>query len=1721
MKLRRIIVGFLVIILAVGGLRIANVFQETEVTEAADGDTVATITFKTDAAYPFENGSSDDIVYTTNKEAIETMSLPMFKDNEDYSFEGWKLTSLSLAAATKLKHQLTRGQNPDTDPYDLVVGNVYEPHQLLRTAFYHGDEATFEAVYEAQDTAGTTDIWEQKLGTPISERTPSISGQGAAANSIVVYRYDGTNFNQISTSGMSPTNFRAALYGIYLDNQPDADYVIAVTGRGTIDMSGATYASMGSQSTSATSASDVSFYSLAGRANSVTITGSASDPVTDNVSTSEPTGNALLYFNLSTGNGLNFGTNVEFRNIRYSTTFLAANGNSLTLGGNSWGTRATTVYGGAYSGDAVASPSAAVTISSTGTGTWNLYGGTRAGNFTGDTNLVVNSYSTSVDTVSGGNQSSGVIIGDTNLSIYGGRATITNVYGGTNSSWVTGSAYVKMRATDSGNKPTVTNFFASANNGIIASNAETLVAGQGAITTNFYGGSKTGNNGTQGANNHIKNIYDSSLFTDGNVIYGGSNQTTGFVYADITNTVRAGKTTTTGSIDGFSGSGNDSVPALDISEVGINAFGVDDKEGRKNYALSRAINSSGGARTVITVGDIDSHLLGGAFSDGGEIGYAHATGVKGYFEGNAIMNIGILNSDDSTAGGYNFCSTVVGLGISDLTYQRGTSTGSTSTLRTYTGQDWDVFGGTGRDGSGRWSSYVYGDTGIVHNNDLARWTYGGGYYGTIDGNTSNTVYGGLVDTLEGAGYRTDRIWGDATAKMHNGEVNFFFSGGGYDDSKMFGNVTAYATGGFINCAIGGTYGATGGHTINGNSNVYVTGGNFSGYPSHGTRGFSGGPTNLGTITGDVSLTLDLRGATGFQLPSGVNITGGQNTAGTTYVGSSTDNTITLNIYTDPGSNILNGAVIYGDAGDASRTKSGHITMNIDAPDSTIGSLYATNYSNVSGSSLLRNVDINVLRAKTIGGLTGTGNNTSDNITNNIYTNALAQNKAVDVKLGTELAENTFTGYNLKVEDVSDNEKDIAFGDKGLINFTNLSVENGFTVLAGTGGIKNGRNASGTNHYNLYDDFGDVTISDGSGFGVTNATGILSMGEMTIEGEASVYSAPGANRINLSSLGMANENSRLTWHKQTGGSNQVASTGDFFGAANAYQVLTFSSDPVNENMSTALTPLNFMGIEDSTGKTFVGDSDTTTGRNLSNAANHRQYGIMIPGSVIDFTVRGDYDPNDLTNLVSAGTGLISHDVTEAKTTIDPPIVAYSTQLSGAENGTTKGRLVIPILGSDPIYPTLTFNPDNPTGSWLRKGTIDSTKVSDPSYDEIIPEQDDLDADMYLDETDPDNPVKRWKSVDWTMGANTATDANEYSYTIDVIFSNELELTGRNVIVTEPQAKALADEAAVRNLQEIFGRPFLTTSLSQADLDSLQAGLDKGTNSKTIPITYQIQNAETGASNQKSETWNIVIVPDGAVIAAELDFALFAKDGDMTLAEAAVATETEVNAETNVFTIRAEDGMENPSDITRTISTNFVNDVNATSSIGPVDVKGSYTATYRGDFAERTLTKDAAIRVMGHLYLSEVTDVFDFGAQKVTGSEQTYWPDREAYDATEDPNGERGWTNIVVTDTRGDNLTWDLSVKELNPLTDTLNNRTLPEMLHYQDSATAIPKPITDVGVNVLSASNGEYSKPEYIEDYDVTSDWVKGEKGVQLTLPSSAQRTGSYSGTLEWTLSFTP
>ena len=621
--------------------------------------------------------------------------------------------------------------------------------------------------------------------------------------------------------------------------------------------------------------------------------------------------------------------------------------------------------------------------------------------------------------------------------------------------------------------------------------------------------------------------------------------------------------------------------------------------------------------------------------------------------------------------------------------------------------------------------------------------------------------------------------------------------------------------------MGASYGYFSGHTINGNSDNRIYGGDFSGTPRTGPSAFSGGITNAGSLLGDAQLTIDLRNYDGeFKLPSGTNISGGNPFNSTNIVGTDSSNTITLNIYTKPGSDALNGATIYGDGGrTASNTRSGKIYMNIQAEGSSIGNLYTTYYSNISSNQILRDVEMRLQGAKSINGISG--GNASDNFTNTIVANSSNQ-----VKMN----------FGENVDGTASYQTDpIAVTGLGIVNFTELNVTNGIKLMANGGDIKNGRSATAANHATTYHQFGDIHLSKDAGIGISSATNLISGAKLTVEDKGTIESPPGTGRINLSDFATPDtDKDHLTWLKTTtnDAGSRVNSQGTWFGAVSAYQVLTINPTAAN---AAAITPINFSGIEKATGKTFIGDNDVT------NAANG--YGIAIPGSIIDYEVE--------TPGVANGIGAISHNVTAVKENNTPlTLQAWGTEQAGTQ--VQKGRLLIPYTVTE--LPTLTFTPETQTsGSWVYGGQIKSSKLD--STDQQLTEQ-------------PDS-----EPVDWT------SPDGEYSYDISVRYSNKAEVQARNVILTEQEAQSLTKEQAVTYL-EASGRPFFKDTLTDEVLDAIQEPLETAVYRKQA-ITFSVGEND---QNQAETTVNLVVVKNESVISADRQFAVYAKDVRLTLPEA---------------------------------------------------------------------------------------------------------------------------------------------------------------------------------------------------------------------------------------------
>ncbi|OTO15815.1 hypothetical protein [Enterococcus sp. 3G6_DIV0642] len=1364
----------------------ASTDSSTGATDTASSETEASseaaeevqVTFLTDTEHLFATGETRTQISKNKGEALKESELPVFED--DTAFEGWSLDGTVYTSQALTELILTENQ---------TLTAVFKPTVKARAADISLAEQSIKEIIAEADKTKVIAV-------------PSPAGDGSAYAEY-------TN---------SAEGIRQALFDMY-QNGNGQEFALYVGSGGSLSLP----TNLTSKTIPATvDNTNMTFYALQGKVSRLIITGHSDDPITD--ATTLTTGSRTV----ALGTDIYFGSDVVIRNLNYSGTRMYMNGYSLSLNGGSTG-NGLAIYGGSNNGDLSGNPT--ITLNATGSGTWNIYGGNQnGGTLTGNTAIVVNNTVGNISTIAGG-ANIGTIDGNTSVTINRLNGTLGSYYGGglgtnaSNTANVTGNVETTIQTTNASFR--LSTFAGGVQYGNINGTIRSTISGAGGwsgISNRFVGGSFYGNIGSDRSKDAIVTNLDASSYSTGRSEFEGGNRNTGTITGNIVNTVKAGPSASVGGIGDFNGGGGNDVSKLTQSSMGAsNTTTYDNYTPEQRAALAEA------AASFKVYGDITSHLVSGSFSNGAI--YSTAAGRGGYVEGNTTIEVGTITSDGSPGGdGIAYTGTrPTNLDYSTSNKTRGYSSG------------WDIVGGGGYPGTA-WDIYIKGNTKTILNNTVARWTYGGSFSGVIEGNSSNTLNSGIVDTLEGTGYTGRRVYGDGRTTVNNGQVDWFLSGGGWDDLLVTGNVAVTVYDGVINASLGASYGVASSHTINGNSDNRVFGGNFSGTPRTGSNGFSGGVTNNGRLLGNASLTLDLRNYDGeFALPSGTNISGGNPFNSTNIVGTDSSNTITLNIYTKPGSDALNGATIYGDGGrTASNTRSGKIYMNIQAEGSSIGNLYTTYYSNISSNQILRDVEMRLQGAKSINGISG--GNASDNFTNTIVANSSNQ---------------VMMNFGENVDGTASYQTDpIAVTGLGIVNFTELNVTNGIKLMANGGDIKNGRSATAANHATTYHQFGDIHLSKDAGIGISSATNLISGAKLTVEDKGTIESPPGTGRINLSDFATPDtDKDHLTWLKTTtnDAGSRVNSQGTWFGAVSAYQVLTINPTAAN---AAAITPINFSGIEKATGKTFIGDNDVT------NAANG--YGIAIPGSIINYEVE--------TPGVANGIGAISHNVTAVKENNTPlTLQAWGTEQAGTQ--VQKGRLLIPYTVTE--LPTLTFTPETQTsGSWVYAGQIKSSKLD--STDQQLTEQ-------------PDS-----EPVDWT------SPDGEYSYDISVRYSNKAEVQARNVILTEQEAQSLTKEQAVTYL-EASGRPFFKDTLTDEVLDAIQEPLETAVYRKQA-ITFSVGEND---QNQAETTVNLVVVKNESVISDDRQFAIYAKDVRLTLPEATALTDEAALADyTQATTIFAD-------------------------------------------------------------------------------------------------------------------------------------------------------------------------------------------------------------------------
>ncbi|GEB00092.1 hypothetical protein EFA01_04050 [Enterococcus faecalis] len=992
-----------------------------------------TLTFETTDQALFQNDAKSYQVVKEKNQPLRTEELPKWANSEENAtFVGWS-----------------------------YQGKTYTNEELLQLEFSEDTQLT--AVFKQKLTrmARAVSI-DQSIADTIApaDKTkvivvPSPAGDGAAYK-----EYASTE-----------AGLKEALFDLYQQGN-NGDFTLYIGNN--ITTSAATTAKVIPDTVTA---SNMTFYALQGKVNHLVITGNSADPIS--MDQTAPTGSKTLGFNQN----IFFGSNITLRNLNYTGTNMYLNGYSLNLNGGSSG-NGLTVYGGTDTGDVSGNPT--LTVNSTGTGTWNFYGGNQnGGNLAGNPTIVINNTRSGLNTLSGG-ANIGTVTGNTSLVVNDSGGRIASIYGGgygtnaTNTANVTGNVSTKVAITNAATGFQLSTYYGGVQYGNIGGKVTNDISGYGRWYTagqRFIGGSSRGDIGTNRTTDGITTNLNTQLYSAGRADFEGGNQYSGTIIGDITNVVTAG-TNSAGGINDFNGGAGNNVSKFNKSQIGASNEATYDA-----YTPQQRAELAKSAAAFKVFGNISSKLVSGSFNNGAI--YSTAAGRGGYIEGNTTIEVGTANGDGSLGGdGMAYSGAKpTSLDYSTTNKSRGNNSG------------WDIVGGGYPASNDTWDIYIKGDTKTVLNNTIARWTYGGSFSGVVEGNTSNTLNGGIADTLEGTGYQAARVYGNGQTIVNNGQVDWFLSGGGWNDAKNVGNVGVTVYEGVINASMGASYGASGGHTITGNSDNRIYGGNFSGTPRTGANGFSGGITNAGSLLGNAKLLIDLRNYNGeFKLPGNTYITGGRPYGQNTTLGTDESNTITLNIFTKTGVESLNGASIYGDGGtNAAYTKNGKITMNIQAAGSSIGNLYATQYSNISGGKILRDVTANVQGAVSINGLSG--GSSTDNFTNAIVN---ASSNKVAFNFGT----NVDGTNNYQTEPLN------ATG-LGVVNFTELNVTNGIKLMANGGNIKNGVSATAANHNTTYNEFGSIHLSKNAGIGITNTANLISASKLTVQDHATLETIPGS------------------------------------------------------------------------------------------------------------------------------------------------------------------------------------------------------------------------------------------------------------------------------------------------------------------------------------------------------------------------------------------------------------------------------------------------------------------------------------------------------------------------------------------------------------------------------------------------------------------------------------
>lgn len=1508
----------------------------------------------------------------------------------------------------------------------------------------------------------------------------------------------------IGSYDLSDTGVQSALYAMYsAADAANSDFVLYYGGNLTLKNS-VLKAEVETPSTTS-----MTFSTLKGHAKSLTWVSNSADLLTSSTS-AQATG---TNYTVTLPQNSYFGVPTIFRNVTVAASGdnIYAQGNAFATTNGSWITGAPNLYGGTDNTDI--SGDTNIYIGAMGnTNGWDIYGGnTSGGTITGNTHVTIAQSSRTIAIASGGSAAGSTILGNTYLDISDNIASeVTNIYGGgvgTSTSPVNVTGNVTTYVSSNNPNARYQLYQGGIVYGNISGSIYNTLSGQGGWTSRssningtnnlsastYNGGSYQGSIGIQGASAVISNSYDTSAFSTGQALFTGGNGGTaasysaasstkqaaqGLIYANITNYIKSAFSTgTNGAIYGVvGGNGHDSLKISPAqwglgTSTNLDAFvSVSDSKEYAKKPSSTVVSNAQKITSNAIYGNIYTWLQSGVMSTvtwGGlkdYQGYSYGASSNGYLEGKSVLEAGTANDDHSVGGtGVVYCSAMGGSAVKALAAHSKVAYGKTD-LSSAQNSGWDLFGGGGTVWNYKQAFLQNGDSYLVQNNVLARWTYGGQSNGSQVGDSYNISNGAIVDTIEGGGFEATTRWGSTESHVNQGQINWFLTGGSWGDLYTTKNTNLYVHDGTVNAIVGGNYGQSGTEVIAGDTSVNVYGGDFSGKPRTGTKKLCGGVFYDGrsSILGSTTLNIDLsdNSTDHFSLPTSTYLSGGSGYNNSNPVtGSGESSSINL-IIKDKDSNtkdVFNNAIVYGDGTKtATNTNIGTINISIDAPGGTFGSVYSTNYDGLSAKTgLLYDTNIDIGDGTSVKGNVAVGDN-NDDLTDAVSS---VNSKQSNVTIGNQT-----------------NKQPVTI-EGALYNFTNLTVSNGSTLDV-KGVVSNGRQATAANHAKTYSQHGNLNLEDDAKILITSNNSLISASKMTVGNNVILGTAYDINKeglINISDLSFSS-NGNIAWEPTgTLPSNIDKSyNGTFWGTQKAFPLLTFNGgSAANKSGASSITPSNLSAVDRKNNYAFVGDY---TKDSQSTPSSSTWIGYVLPGNIREYKTQGDdnsgFWQHHLSNISTGSLTLSNGEKgwasVKANTDSREIKVMY---VNGYENTTT---------------PPFTFTSKAPY--YINEKNItkyNGEVISNEKYPTTFDEQGNGGAKRILESSDYfDN------SSDQGFYGNYIIQTISTSKATTLEASNYILPTSRAKTLTEDELKQIVNLNGQGVASELKISDNAITEINQA------GNQVKEPTTPTSNVSGQAyQNIEiTWTLGEVRKETNIVVVPDNSQISSDGQYALnVSQNIEMTIDQAnQLQDQNQFDGNWSYALGFKSDGtvvepqIQSPENLISILKT-----------VKSGDYEGNMilvTYSYQG------LTKNTTLSLSGGSISLSTPTSFNFGLLKISPTNIVAWP---GYDE-----------NIVVHDSRtgSDLKPWNLSVSQT---TETTESNPLLTSLYYTDNNNNT-RLITTSALNVYE--NDEPSRGDFEIDQNWNSD---SKKGIHLDVPVAQQRAGTYQGELTWTLNNIP